>query len=529
MKYEIEVSQIGGEDVRDFFVGLADDFDTFATSARAVQRASDVVDMIEVNGVYTAITDVVNDTALAIETTSTAFETASSAIDATNSALSTMSWAETNETLLAVTTNIGRVQSSMRGLGNGFSTLARDMQAVESIDDFGTVLRSLPELMLNTAQHGFNLGGSATEIIKSFGALKVVFAKILVPIALIIAAVVGLIYWWKTLGDRNSDLKDRFLVLWENIRTAFDNAVGRIRDSLGGMAENFSELWERISPVVDVIMYVIGVVLAQVFERTLGAISAVIASVINIVSGWVDYIIGFIDVIIGIFTGDLGRIQDGVSRIFDGLMNIIGSTVSAILALFVPFPGEVFDTIMGVVDGIVEWGDNIIRVGIQAVSDFVNNVVDFFKGLPNRIMEAISDLRSMISDFFGNLFGNLPGLGNLFGGRSARATMETFGQNMMQGMAHGMAQAAGEVQRVFDATMDMVEKGLYGAGFNNQLTLAVTSADASYHHQLLERIATGIESGKNIIMDTGELVGATASGIDYACGKTISYKQRWGR
>ena len=64
---------------------------------------------------------------------------------------------------------------------------------------------------------------------------------------------------------------------------------------------------------------------------------------------------------------------------------------------------------------------------------------------------------------------------------------------------------------------------------NHGINLAVNAPDSGYQTSLLERIADGVEAGKNIIMATGELVGATYHGYDVAAGTAISYNKRWGR
>jgi len=70
--------------------------------------------------------------------------------------------------------------------------------------------------------HFMILGQNSDGVVTKMGMLKAVFTKILIPIALIGAAIAGLILWWQDLGERNAELRDRFLVIWENIQNSFN-------------------------------------------------------------------------------------------------------------------------------------------------------------------------------------------------------------------------------------------------------------------------------------------------------------------
>ncbi|MCL1990007.1 MAG: hypothetical protein FWG67_03870, partial [Defluviitaleaceae bacterium] len=73
------------------------------------------------------------------------------------------------------------------------------------------------------------------------------------------------------------------------------------------------------------------------------------------------------------------------------------------------------------------------------------------------------------------------------------------------------------------------QRSLAHGSVTHQLALATTSPDASYQTDLMREIRDAIREGQTIVMDSGELVGATYAGYDAAAGTAISYKSRWGR
>ena len=97
---------------------------------------------------------------------------------------------------------------------------------------------------------------------------------------------------------------------------------------------------------------------------------------------------------------------------------------------------------------------------------------------------------------------------------------------------HFANQAASMMQAGVDQALAMGEslyKTLMSNQLDHELQLAVTPPDADNQAGLMERLIYAVEAGRNIIMDTGELVGATYAGYDAAAGGTISYNSRWGR
>jgi len=117
--------------------------------------------------------------------------------------------------------------------------------------------------------------------------------------------------------------------------------------------------------------------------------------------------------------------------------------------------------------------------------------------------------------------------------------MLSLGRKSMQSFAHGMEQEQKRVRDTIQETICMMQDGLgnsLNSSINGNLTLTTTSPDIKFPHihsmnqsQILEKIHDAIEAGKHIVLDSGELVGATYPHFDSVAGQTINYNSRWGR
>lgn len=118
---------------------------------------------------------------------------------------------------------------------------------------------------------------------------------------------------------------------------------------------------------------------------------------------------------------------------------------------------------------------------------------------------------------------------------SPSRAMRRLGNFTMQGFCQGLEQYQRRVQNIMRETACMVQDGLgvaFSAGeIRGNLTLATAGADSNHIHQsrMLEKIHDAIEAGRTIVMDSGELVGATYPHYDAAAGQAITYHNRWGR
>jgi phage-related protein len=117
-------------------------------------------------------------------------------------------------------------------------------------------------------------------------------------------------------------------------------------------------------------------------------------------------------------------------------------------------------------------------------------------------------------------------------GASSRVTLR-LGEATMDGFAIGMERMQSRVNKVVSDTVAMVTNGfnqaLAQSRLSEDMTLTVIPEDSTHQNNALERLVDVLGSERTIVLDSGELIGATRGRFDVAIGQTVSYNTRWGR
>ena len=317
------------------------------------------------------------------------------------------------------------------GVGNALSGI---LDSIKSVAEAAESLGKLKEMFSGITKEGSVLGDallpikkSLSGMVTSLGGKGLALAKVAGIIAIVVLAVVGLIAWWRDLGDRNAELKDRFLSIWNSIRDTFDNVVGRIRDALSGLGGAFSGLWGSIAPVVDAIFYAFAAFLGPAIEYVINKIGAKIEFFIGMFTGLVEIVTGIVDVIIGIITGDMALISEGFSKIWEGIKTIFETGVNFIknmfqagldfiMVIFGPIANWIYDNmIMPTVEFFIGLWDGI-RSAFQAGIDFIvaifspivswiygeiiTPILNVFKWLWENISNAVGVMVTLVTEIF---------------------------------------------------------------------------------------------------------------------------------
>ena len=289
-------------------------------------------------------------------------------------------------------------------VGKAADNLKKVSDAVGKWTKEGTLLGAALDKLKGSLGMLINRLSDKSSVIKGVAGLKggkllIALGLIAAVIAVVVAAVVGLVAWWRTLGDRNSDLRDRFIESWNRVRTSFDEAATRIRDALGGLMGELRALWDAIAPVVDIVKYLI----ARFIELAGGAVSRVVASffsnLINIISGVVRVITSLVNIVIGLFTGDLDRAREGLETLVEGIKKIFFSFFGVLLSGLSVLPGHIWEAIIGAVGKVKEWGTKIIEAGKEKITAFISGVIGILAPLPGKIWSTIIDTVGNIKEW----------------------------------------------------------------------------------------------------------------------------------
>jgi TP901 family phage tail tape measure protein len=216
---------------------------------------------------------------------------------------------------------------------------------------------------------------------------------------------------WSGIGDTLSTIWEWGSKIWnlfkDDLKHIFDviaDAGKRIWTEIGPELEKFKELIPGLTKIFGWLWNVIKIVAAVVGVLLVGAfkiISSVIAhvfkpvldTIIDIVKNIIRVFRGVIEFFVGIFTGDLDQALQGIKDIFGGLWD----------GIFAIFKGA-WDIIWGIVEGIVNGIIDFFKflwdelVGHSIIPDMINAIIEWFKGLPGAIWDALKSLGDKIME-----------------------------------------------------------------------------------------------------------------------------------
>lgn len=322
----------------------------------------------------------------------------------------------------------------------------------------------------------------------------------------------------------------RFQQLVENIRGAFENTwnflkmlggvlgnlfgpdlqatVQAVKDGLSDMwatigpkladlGKNLQPLWDLIKLIGAILIPVILGIAEVVWEVLNGAIRPVFAfigdiigAVIDIIKGLIRIIGGIAQVIIGVFTLDPDKIMEGLGNIVGGVVDIIKGLWDAIFSLFKNGGILVWNVVYGFIKGVIDFFVNLwdVLVGHSIVPDLINSIIDWFMGLPGKVIGFVADLVTSIINWFmdlpGKIWDALGSLGdkingafvdamvwllskapdwiqdllNFFGGIPGKITgllgdglgmLVDFGKNIIQGLLNGAGTLLKDIGKFF--------------------------------------------------------------------------------
>lgn len=196
----------------------------------------------------------------------------------------------------------------------------------------------------------------------------------------------GLSLTWDLIGP---DIKEFYKILGEKLGKAFRELKGPV----GDLVEAFGRFWNAMKPIVVIFGGALLVALKIVIGMIVGQLGPALDGLINIVSGVIEVFAGLLNFIAFIFTGDFAAAWDAIVQIFKGFVDILvglwQGTVGAII-------GSVKGFVMAVV-GFFQWLYDTL-VGHSIIPDMINAIVNWFTGLPGKIIGALISLGQKLWD-----------------------------------------------------------------------------------------------------------------------------------
>lgn len=126
---------------------------------------------------------------------------------------------------------------------------------------------------------------------------------------------------------------------------------------------------------------------------TISALGSMLEGIVQWASGVIQVIGGLIEAVVKLFSGDLQGAWDACKKIGDGIADVFGGLYDLTIGALVSF-----------VEGVINWFTQLwdVLVGHSIVPDTINAIVDWFLGLPGKVLDSIG---KFVTDIVGKFAG----------------------------------------------------------------------------------------------------------------------------
>jgi phage-related protein len=181
-----------------------------------------------------------------------------------------------------------------------------------------------------------------------------------------------------------------------------------------------------IPPLTDFAVLILDLVI-PVMQSMYGIIMQVWPSIRQIIMGVLDFIQGHIDLVMGIITGDWERAHEGLIKILDGAWEVIKGAVklalTSILDFFIGLPTRIVSSLAGLPHSMFQSG----RAMMQGLID---GIVSMARSVVNSVLGVVDQARDLLP-FSPAKTGPFSGTG--YTTYSGRALMEDWAKGIQQG------------------------------------------------------------------------------------------------
>lgn len=373
------------------------------------------------------------------------------------------------------------------------------------------------------------------------------FVPIITQVVLIFAGIIAQVI--PLVGVLISSL----LPVIQNVITTFMNIVTSVAPAFIAIIQAIITIVQALVPVFMAILTVAIQVFANIMStispivgfigNIIVAIMAIVTPIIVFIAGIITSIVAVITPLITIVSGVFSTIFSVVSGIFRNIMSFVGGAINKVGSVISGLTGtvsKVFNNIFGTVSRIMGNVSSKISDIFSAIQNAWSGLTGFVGGIFAGISGSVSDLVGQVKGFVNGVIGGINsavGLINKIPGVSigkipylARGTDDFQGgfARINEGGRGELVNMPGGTQVIpHDVSMRYArEAGKQSASQNGSRQSNYQRTDTSRIESLLERIAN---SEQMMVLDTGELIGATYPQYDRTGGTKTKLDGRFGR
>jgi TP901 family phage tail tape measure protein len=388
--------------------------------------------------------------------------------------------------------------------------------------------------------------GAITGVLAAVSAPALIIVGIVAALIAIIAAVILKTNSWSQilagLKKAFNSIVSVFKTVANFLSGTFKPVISAFKKSFAsfdakGIVKSFGQLKDSLGPVIEVLK-TLGIVVGTIVAVQIGIFIGVWNGIINAISPFIAMILNLVGIvtsvfgiIVGIFTGDTDKIKQSFSSLVDNVIGFfynLGYTVINLVTGFikgiVSFFTGLYDTIVGhsiipdMVNGVIDWFKNLVKMGISLITSIVTGVVSKFNELLKSAKSIATSIYTAVVNAFTNLVkgiaqkvsGAVKAAGDVINGIKNKIVeiasgAYTWGSNLIGSFINGIKSKIGAVGEAASNIVGTVKSFL---GFSSPTEEGPGKEADKWAPNLMKMVTKGLTDGIPEITRASDMIAA---------------------
>lgn len=268
------------------------------------------------------------------------------------------------------------------------------------------------------------LQAAAVALETSIGAMITAALPIIGTVALIAAAITGLIIGIKYLWETNEGFRELVTTVWNAILEVINSVVSEISDFImsmfGVVVDWWTEnqelikssaeiVWNAILSVINTVMTALQPLIQAAWSNIQLVIETVWTVIKTIVETAINTVLGIIKAVMQAINGDWSGAWETMRGVVDGLINAIKSIIETVLTAIQQYIQTTWQAIVTYIQFVLNMIFNIVSTIWNSILSFISNTVT---SISNTISNVFNGISSTISGIMSGIFNTVNSVWN---------------------------------------------------------------------------------------------------------------------